>query len=101
MGQPVSQLVLIGASELPKPEHIPDLGAVIFDRPAAEAIRRQLTRVHLDLLGYVCHCSSGKFGSIPREPGFDLEKLQDQTETQSRRSGLVADQIPVLTDQRP
>ena len=36
LGQPVGQLVLIAASELAKPEHIPDLRAVILDRPAAD-----------------------------------------------------------------
>lgn len=61
----------------------------------------QPPQIDLDLLRDVVDRCLGHLASVARGPGFELEELEHQGETQPRRSGLVGDQVPVVLDQAP
>jgi hypothetical protein len=99
--KPADELVLVDASEHAKTERGADLHPMPLDRTPVPVVVGELTRIDLHLLGHVIDCRSGHLGRITWKPGFELEELQQQAEAQARHTGLVTDQLPVLTDQRP
>jgi hypothetical protein len=101
LGRPCGELVLIAAGGLAEPECRPDLLPVVLDRSSRPRVRRDRRRWDLDLAGDVLHRAGRKLINVPREPGLDLEELQQQREAQPGRAGLVAHQRPVRAEQGP
>ena len=101
LGQPPGDLVLVAARELAELERGADLRPVVLDRAPRPAVASELAEIDPDLLGDIGHRSHRDLVCALGEAGVDLEELQHQREAEPGRAGLVADQQPVLADQRP
>ena len=100
LGEPGRQFVLITPSELTEPEGRPDLDSVPLDRARRPLISDKPVDVDLHLLGDVCHGLGGNSAAeLESEPRG--RRTSTAREPESRRARLVANQPPVVVDQRP
>jgi hypothetical protein len=99
--QPRRQPVLVLLGIRPKPVRRPDLTPVPLDRLALQVVVRPRSGRNLHLLGHVLHRGGRHLLDRLREPGLHLEELQQQSEPEPGRPGLVPHPLHVVFEQRP
>lgn len=101
LDQPHHRGVEVGDGALPKPEQLPDLGAVPHDRAARPLVEPQIRRRHPQLLRDERDDLVRQLRAAAREPCVLDEELPQQRERQPVRPVLAAAPLQLATDQRP
>ena len=100
-GQPLGESLLVGAGRRAETERVADLRPVVLDRAARPHVPAEQGRIDPHLTGDVGDRGRRQLPVAMGETALQLEELQQQDKAQPRRPSLVADQPPVILDQRP
>jgi hypothetical protein len=100
LSQPPGQRLGIRDAALPKTGVGANLRAMALRCAARKVKRPQLGRRHADLAGQVRHRIVGDFMQRAREPSTPEQELEQDGKTEPGRTGLVAQLIQLVADQR-